>query len=203
MNYVLRLQALDGYQAKFNEVFGDRFNRVLCVHHTGRNGDNPHYHFCLSTDYKKQALRVYLKGHFDLAKGNKHLSLKDWDGQSKACSYLFHEGTTELISKGFSEDEVKKFKESNAVIQAKFVKPNQVVDRAVEILRQKQSKEQSKQVVFDTLFDIYAESGEWLPNKFQWERMINKVRLDLAIAEGPAHVRLLKMALYREMFPFD
>lgn len=101
MEYVLRLQALDGYSSKFDEVFGDRFSRVLCVHHLGKKRDNPHYHFCLTTDYKSDALRKYLKGHFNLAKGNKHLSLKSWDGDEKACSYLFHEGTEALISKGF------------------------------------------------------------------------------------------------------
>ena len=117
MDYVLRLQALDGYSSKFDDVFSDRFTRVLCVHHTGKKGDNPHYHFCFTTDYKKDALRKYLKGHFDLATGNKHLSLKDWDGDQKACSYLFHEGTPLVMSRGFSEKEIEDFKRINEIVK--------------------------------------------------------------------------------------
>lgn len=201
MDYVLRLQALDGYQAKFDTVFNDRFSRVLCVHHTGRKGDNPHYHFCFTTDYKKQALRVYLKGHFDLAKGNRHLSLKDWDGSDKACSYLFHEGTSEIMCKGFSDDQLTSFKEKNTEVQAKMVRPNMVVDRAVEILVQKTGSP-SKRDMFNVLFDIYKDSGEWLPNKFQWERVINKVRLELARARGPVALTLLKNEMFNEIFPY-
>lgn len=201
MDYVLRLQALDGYQAKFETVFGDRFSRVLCVHHTGRKGDNPHYHFCITTDYKRQALRAYLKGHFDLAKGNRHLSLKEWDGRDEACSYLFHEGTTELMCRGFSDAQLTSFKEKNTEVQAKMVRPNMVVDCAVEILVQKTGSP-SKRDIFNVLFDIYKDSGEWLPNKFQWERVINKVRLELAKVRGPVALTLLKNEMFNELFPY-
>lgn len=203
MDYVLRLQALDGYAAKFQTVFGERFSRVLCVHHTGRKGDNPHYHFCLTTDYKRDALRKYLKLHFDLAKGNRHLSLKDWDGDPKACSYLFHEGTQELISKGFTTDELDSFKEKNTAIQAKMVKPIMVVDKAVEILMAKSHKHPTHREIFNIVFDVYVDSGEWLPNRFQWERIVNKVRLEIAKLTDPHAVGTMKMQMYREMFPYD
>jgi len=200
MDYVLRLQALDGYSNKFDEVFGDRFSRVLCVHHTGRNGNNPHYHFCFTADYKKDALRKYLKGHFNLAKGNRHLSLKDWDGRKEACSYLFHEGTEALISRGFTEEEITEFKEMDTLIQSKMVKPQQVVDKAVEILSP--ARDPDKRAIFGVLFKIYVDNGEWLPNKFQWERVVNKVRLELARKKGHASLAILQATMFNEIFPY-
>jgi len=200
MNYVLRLQALDGYSNKFDEVFGDRFSRVLCVHHTGRTGNNPHYHFCFTADYKKDALRKYLKGHFDLARGNKHLSLKDWDGRKEACSYLFHEGTEALISKGFTAEEITEFKEMDTLIQSKMIKPNMVVDKAVTIL--KEARDPDKRTIFGVLFQIYVDNGEWLPNKFQWERVINKVRLELAKLRGIPSLQILQGVMFNEIFPY-
>lgn len=204
MDYVLRLQALDGYQAKFDEVFGDRFSRVLCVHHLGRKRDNPHYHFCLTTDYKSDALRKYLKKHFDLAKGNRHLSLKPWDGGPEACSYLFHEGTEALMTRGFTDEQVQKFKEHNDLIQSKMVKPNMIVDKCVEYFRERRGNRPlwipDKRDIFYKIMATYKHNGEWLPNKFQAERIINKVRSDLA--DLPEAEHMLWNTMYNEYFPY-
>lgn len=204
MDYVLRLQALDGYQAKFDEVFGDRFSRVLCVHHLGKKRDNPHYHFCLTTDYKTDALRKYLKGHFDLARGNRHLSLKSWDGDPKACSYLFHEGTEALMARGFTEEQLKEFQETNDLIQAKLVKPNMIVDKCVEYFTEKKGNRSlwipDRREIFIYMMGVYKHNGEWLPNKFQAERIINKVRSDLST--DPRTEQLLWTMMFNEYFPY-
>jgi len=204
MDYVLRLQALDGYSAKFDEVFGDRFSRLLCVHHLGKKRDNPHYHFCITTDYKSAALRTYLKGHFNLAKGNRHLSLKPWDGNHKACSYLFHEGTEPLMCRGFSPEEIKLFQETNDVIQSKMVKPNMIVDKAVEIFQAVKGDRllwiPDKREIFIQVMNIYKHSGEWLPNKFQIDRVINKIRSDLSTDPRTEHQ--LWNIMYNEYYPY-
>ena len=201
MNYVLRLQALDGYKDKFLNVFTERFSRVLCVHHTGKKGDNPHYHFAFTCDYKSQALRVYLKQHFNLAKGNRHLSLKNWDGNSKACSYMFHEGTEAIISRGFTEEEIEEFKKKNEMIQEKYVKPHHVVDTCVEYFRECGNKHPSKRDVFMYMIKIYRANGEWIPNKFQAERVINKIKSNLC--ETETDEKLFAMELFQEYFPFN
>ena len=199
MDYVLRLQALDGYQAKFDDVFSDRFKRVLCVHHTGKKGDNPHYHFCLTTDYKKDALRKYLKGHFDLATGNRHLSLKDWDGDKKACSYLFHEHTEELIVKGFTPDEINEFKIDNDIVQSKMVKAPTIVKLCVEHFKEK-GRSVDKKEIFTHMIKLYRKNGEWIPNRFQADRLITKIRSDLA--QTDAQEALFIQNLYNEYFPY-
>lgn len=200
--YALRLQALDGYQAKFTKVFGDRFEVALCVPHKGKKGDNPHYHFILRCDYKNttQALRKYLNSHFDQGKGNKHLSLKPWDGSAKACAYLFHEGTEALMEKGVLPEEIETFKAMNHRVKEMMVKSNDVVDEAVALLLQKYKPD--KRQMFHTLFDIYVAKGEWLPNKFQWERLMNKVRLEYARAKGGAHIHQLRNEMFNEIFPY-
>lgn len=202
MNYVLRLQALDGYSAKFTDVFNDRFSRVLCVHHMGKAGNNPHYHFCLTTDYQKQALRVYLKKQFALATGNKHLSLKDWDNNPKACSYLFHEGTEPLITKGFTTEEIQEFTTANDLIQSKMIKPHHVVDVVVAYFKEKypHKLDVDKREIFFKIIQTYRHNGEWIPTAFQASRLINKVRSDLA--ETPAQESWLLQQLFNEYFPF-
>lgn len=205
MDYVLRLQALDGYQAKFQTVFGDRFSRIIAAHHTGKKRDNPHYHFCFTTDYRKDALRKYLKKHFDLATGNKHLSLKEWDGNPKACSYLFHEGCdTPIFNRGFSEQDIKDFKDMNDLIQSNMIKPNMIVDKCVEHFKHgnehKMINLPDKKDIFTYMMGVYKHNGEWLPNKFQAERVINKIRSELC--DNPQAERVLWNTMYNEYFPY-
>lgn len=178
MTYVLRLQAHDGYSNKFNDVFSDeRFFKILCVPHTGRKGDNPHYHFCISCDYKKQALRAHLKKHFNLGSGNRHISLKDWDGHSKALSYMFKEGTDPVFNRGYSDEDVKGFKELNASIQEviKNNSPTTIVQECIEHFKDQPDKV-GEFAVFKWLMYRLKENGDWIPNKFQMERWILRVQ---------------------------
>lgn len=178
MDYVLRLQALDGYQAKFNDVFGDRFTRVLCLHHTGRKGDNPHYHFCFTCDYKKDALRKYLKKEFTLASGNRHLSLKDWDGDRKACSYLFKEGTEPIIRRGFSDEELDDFRTINECVQEEIKKnsPVKIVQDCTEYFN---GRSPTHKEIFIWIMERLRKNGDWLPNKWTMERWIMRIQANL------------------------
>lgn len=212
MDYVLRLQALDGYSAKFNDVFTDRFSRVLYVHHTGKKGDNPHYHFCFTCDYKKDALRKYFKGHFNLATGNKHLSLKDWDGSVRACAYLYHEGTQVTNFRGFTDQEIEEFKMINKDVKSKQVKIPAILEKVIERKRNYKvydhdfSKDSfyqpdlvnEKRDIFLLIMDELRKSGDWIPNKFQMERYINRVQM--ALVDTPVDFRRYTNDLYNEWF---
>lgn len=178
MDYVLRLQSCDGYSQMFSNVFNDRFSRVLCVPHTGRQGDNPHYHFAFTCDYKQPALRAHLKKYFDKGSGNRHLSLKKWDGSPKACSYMFHEGTDVFYRRGFSDEEINVFKVVNDNVR-KLIKKNapaQIVQDATEFFH---GKDPAHSVLFMWIMNRLMKNGDWLPNKFQIERWIMRIQANL------------------------
>ena len=180
MDYALRIQALDGYSAKMETLFGgDRFSRTIRIHHTGKKGDNPHYHMLITTDYKKDALRKELKKHFTLASGNRHISLKDWDGNTKALSYLFHEGTSPDLIRGFSEPELSQAQEVNTQVQEQIKKnsPALVVAEATEYFS---GRTPTQVQIFSYIYDRYKGNGDWLPNKYQFERYINRIQANLA-----------------------
>lgn len=200
MDYVLRLQALDGYSNKFLEIFGDRFSRVMYVFHTGKKGDNPHYHFCLTCDYKKPALRAELKKYFNLAKGNRHLSLKTWDGSERACSYLFHEGTEPVVIRGFTDIEVEKFREANQDIQLeiKDKSPNRICTAMYEKFKGHQP---SKFQLFSSIMDECRFNGSFYPNKFQMDRWIMKIEGMLTEnEEQTTNWDSLKVRWYRQYY---
>lgn len=200
MSYLLRLQALDGYLNKFQSVFVDnpRFTRVLAVHHTGKKKDNPHYHFVIDCDYKTQALRVMLKKEFTLAKGNRHLSLKQWDGDEKACSYLFHEGTEAIISKGYTWEEITKFKESDIAIRSEMTKASDIVVEVAEYFKRSSSKP-SQRDVFYRLIDLFRNRGDWLPDRYRATRYVVKVFALLA-EDDDDKWRAFKNNLFNEYF---
>jgi len=201
MDYVLRLQALDGYHSLFETAFGPRFTRVLAVHHTGRKSDNPHYHFCLTCDYKIQALRVHLKKIFNLARGNRHLSLKTWDGNTKACSYLFHDGTDPVMVRGFTPAEIEFFKSDNDIVQAKMVKAPTIVKMCVDYFSTFPQEEKvfNKRDIFTHMIQLYRSNGEWIPNRFQAQRLLTKIESDLC--QTSQDERIFINNLYWEYFP--
>lgn len=182
-DYVLRLQAVDGYRDLFTSVFSTaRFPRALCVQHFGRKGDNPHYHFCLTCDYKKDALRKHLKNSFKEGKGNKHISLKDWDGQDQACSYLFHEGTEPIMSNGFTIEQIDEFKKLNKAVQEQIKKnaPAKIVQDATEFFKKRYLLKDIHQIhmereIFVWIMIRLKQNGDWIPNKFQMTRWSDRV----------------------------
>lgn len=186
MDYAIRLQALDGYDGKISTLLSsDRFHRTIRIHHTGKKGDNPHYHMLITTDYKQPALRAEFKKHFTLATGNRHLSIKKWDGNIKALAYLFHEGTQPTDIKGFLDEELELAREINTQVKEVIKKnaPAQVVEEATEYFR---GKTPGAIQIFSYIYDRYKNSGDWLPNKYQFERYIHRIQANLA--ETPAEI---------------
>jgi len=183
--YAIRIQALDGYDKIMNEVFTtERFPRRIRVHHTGKKGDNPHYHLLICTDYKNQALRAELKKYFKLSKGNKHLSIKTWDGNIKAVAYLFHEGTEPDLIKGFTDEELKTAREINRQVKETIKKnaPAQIVQDCTDYFIGDPSLRCTRRSIFEYIFKRLDENGDWLPNKFQFDRWY--VRIMCNVLDG-------------------
>lgn len=197
---MLRLQDYQGYRESFDSVFGDRFVRLLCVKHLGKSRENPHYHFVFRTDYKDSALRKYLKSQFTQGKGNGHMSLKPWDGQDEALSYMFHEGTEPVMNKGYTQDEINGYKEKDLTIRESHVKPGDVCGVMVEKLKAKHprySDQIDRKNIFTELYKYYKAKGDWLPNRYQMERYINKVRM---ILTPDVKDQLMINIIYNEWF---
>lgn len=107
VGYFVRIDAREGYGEKIRMlVHCDDYTSIAGMKHNGLSGENPHYHLVIKTQVQQQALRVRLRKIFDQGKGNGHMSIKVWDGDIKAVSYLFHEEDDgELFVRKNIEDE--------------------------------------------------------------------------------------------------
>lgn len=182
MEYAIRIQALDGYDTIIQTLLeSDRFSRTIRVHHTGKKKDNPHYHLLLTTDYKQQALRAEMKKHFTKASGNKHLSIKQWDGNIKAVAYLFHEGTIPDCIKNFTDEELTIASEINTQVQAK-IKANasaKIIQDATDFFRARNNCTPVDQAVFQYIFIRLKLNGDYLPCRQQYERWTMRIQANL------------------------
>jgi hypothetical protein len=148
----------------------------------GKKQENPHFHVVCECDYNKDALRKHLKKHFPV---NLSVSIKDWDGDIKACSYLFHEDNDAIISKGFTDEEIHTFKLKDISIRETLQSkgPKNVCNIIAEQYKSRQHDPRWSEfkIIAYLLFDYYREQGDWMPNKFQMERYIRQV---LVISAG-------------------
>lgn len=183
-NYAIRVQALDGYDNIIQKFFSsERFSSTIRVHHTGKHRNNPHYHLLVVTDYEQQTLRKAMNKVLTKAKGNKHVSVKDWDGKVRAVGYLFHEDTEPDMIRGdkFPKTFVDEARELNKTIQEEIHKNTvgKVCDQAT-LYFASYGKRVTDAMLFSYLYDHYHKSGEWLPNRYQFERYIVRIRANLA-----------------------
>ena len=206
--YFIRINKLDGYDVLVKEVFsGQKFMRVLLVQHTGRAGNNHHYHATISTDYKIPALRLMLKGVFKLGKGNGHISIKPWDGSENPNQYLFHEGydTPILVQKIYTDKDIERFKKNCAIIKEKIIAntPTQMCQAIlVDVIR---LNNPSKKNICMLIWDYYQKQGDWFPNKFQLERYVMRIQASFAEHQDGGNSNYnwnqQKLNWFEEMFP--
>lgn len=197
--FALRINEHLGYKQSIIDIFSkDRFKRVLCLPHNGRKGDNPHFHLVIDCDYNQDALRKELKKYFAQGKGNAHMSIKVWDGNSKACSYLFKEETEPILRKGFTDEDLYNFKKQDEFIKETIEKGEP--KKVVALIAQKckgDDKWKHKDICF-MFFDYYRSKGDWMPNKFQLERYVRAVQT--VLCEEPSDWESMKLNWYNEMF---
>jgi len=120
VGYCVRVQAIEGYKSK---VLGLAYDHIIAVKHLGGKGDNPHYHLVIKTPTKAQAFRVRMKNAFPDGKGNSHMSIKPWDGDDKAISYLFHEEQGDDLAEilrwdGIPRERIDYFRTLNVKVKA-------------------------------------------------------------------------------------
>lgn len=185
-NYAIRLKNIPGYEELVQEFFTQDFiKRCIRIHHMGKCRNNPHWHFLIETTeerhIKREALAYDLNKVFTKSKGNKHISTKYWDNNIKAKSYLFHEGTEPDMIKGFTEEELEDARELNRQTQEKFKQnaPAKIVHDCSEYFKEKGVAEPTNKMIFDYIFDRLRDNGNWLPNKYQFERYAHRIQANV------------------------
>lgn len=114
---------MDGYAEKMRMMAAvSDYQAIVAVKHRGTTGENEHYHMVVKTQVKDQAFRVRMKKVFDMGKGNAHMSIKSWDGNIDAVSYLFHEDdeATLIVQHNVTDETIEKARERNREVQAKI-----------------------------------------------------------------------------------
>lgn len=107
------------YWKRIQELNDVEYTHIIAVKHNGDDKENPHFHIVIKTQVKAQAFRVRMKKLFPEGKGNAHMSIKPWDGNEDACSYLFHEDGVNANSyvKGWTSDDVNRFQQRNIKVK--------------------------------------------------------------------------------------
>ena len=184
--YCMRVQALEGYkQVIMNLTVNPDYQAIIAVKHFGSKGENEHYHIVIKTSVKDQAFRVRMKKVFDKAKGNQHMSIKNWDGNIDAISYLFHEDENAeiIVRHNVSEETISKAKERNRDVQQKIEKAKSRASWTIEEeLLQQYRRDGKIGNEFSIAKDIVLHAlrhDKYVPNDFQLKAMASKILFKL------------------------
>ena len=166
------------------------YQAVIVVKHKGSKGDNPHYHAVVKTQVKDQAFRVRLRKVFDQGKGNAHMSIKPWDGNIDAISYLFHELSDEQKSnevivyvKDVSDETIGKARDRNREVRQKVDKAKQkaswtIEEELLEHYRLTGVKPGEHTIATDIVLHALRRD-KYVPNDFLLKAMASKIRFKL------------------------
>lgn len=120
LGYCIRVDALDGYADRLMPLtLCEDYKSIIAIKHVGTTKENPHYHLVIRTNVLQQAFRVRMRKIFDQGKGNGHMSIKPWDGNNDAISYLFHEDENAkiLVQHNISDETINLAKQRNRQVQ--------------------------------------------------------------------------------------
>jgi len=184
--YCVRIQALEGYKQRIaNLTVNPDYQAIIAVKHFGAKGENEHYHIVIKTSVRDQAFRVRMKKVFDSAKGNQHMSIKTWDGNIDAISYLFHEDEKAeiIIRHNVSEETILKAKERNREVQTKIEKAKSRASWTIEEeLLQQYRQTGVKPDTYTIAKDIVLHAlrmDKYVPNDFLLKAMASKISFKL------------------------
>lgn len=202
--YCLRLNKFNGYEQLLLDFFqADDYTRVFIGFHTGQSNENPHWHIVFDTQVRKQAMRKRLLTVFTAKKGNGNFSLKDWDGDLKAISYIYHEDANlvPVFVRGFSPDDLLEAKQLNVQIQTEIKEnaPLKICELVYEKFKHKQIITE-KEIAY-AIWDHCKSKGDWFPNRFQMDRYIHMIQS--MCAQTPDQWEWLKKKWYAALRPFE
>lgn len=199
VGYLVRIQALEEYGSRISlfEMRED-YVGVLAVKHEGSKQDNPHYHIVIRTNVNQQAFRKRMKLVFPEGKGNKHMSIKCWDGRIDALSYLFHEAhdTPIVCRKGITDEFLKKIMEREDAVkvlvhEAKKKASHTLEQDVYEVAIAKGWNQHTPPVFFaQQMYLLAMRKDKYVPQQWLIKSMIAKIKFRLCDGSAEAEEAL-------------
>lgn len=177
---------MDGYAERMKALalIAD-YQAIVAVRHRGSTGENEHYHMVIKTQIKDQAFRVRMKKVFDKGKGNGHMSIKPWDGNIDALSYLFHEDEDAklVVQHNVTDETIDKARSRNREVQEKMEKAKSRASWTIETeLLEEYSKTKRSPGLHEIAKDIVLHAlrmDKYVPNDFLLKAMASKIQFKL------------------------
>jgi len=208
--YCVRVDALDGYSNKLPMLSAcEDYKSIVAVKHKGNKGENPHFHLVIRTQVAGQAFRVRMRKIFDQGKGNGHMSIKPWDGNNDAISYLFHEdeNTTLFVQHNVSDETIAACKERNrqvvAMVQASKAKASWHLEEIIyEEIKKTRPGGADESIIGQQLILAALRNGKYVPQPWHIKAMVQRIQFKLLNGyeekEEEFALRLSRQIFYRE-----
>lgn len=161
------------------------YNKVLCVSHKGSKDEPSHYHLCIGTSVKEDAMRKRMKKLFTKGKGNGHCSIKPWL-DAGGVSYCFHEqDECIVINKGFSDEEIATARKANAKIQEEIKKAKEkaswkLEEQAFAVLKAREKPYYTEMEIGMCIVNLALTGDKYVPNDWLLRAMVSKLQWRLA-----------------------
>jgi len=201
----MRLDDRENYSLLFDTLkMTEDYDKILGVKHKGNTKENEHYHFVFYTQVKFKAFRARMVKMFDKGKGNAHMSIKPFDGNEDALSYLFHEGGDPVINKGFAPEDIARFRIRNEKVQDEVKKAKGKASFLLEEIVYEECKNSKERFTCEEIaFKIYRnafDGGKYLPNDYQIKGMVDKImfRLCDTVQDETAFINSLVRRVYKK-----
>lgn len=187
LGYCIRVDAIEGYLEKIKALeYVTDYQSIISVKHMGKEKTNPHYHLVIKTNVKQQTLRVRMKKVFSEGKGNGHLSVKVWDGDDKAVSYLFHEDLQAplVVRKCISDEYLEKAKQQCERIQCKVTLAKDKASYKLEEIVLEHFKKEGEDrpdrcLIAQQILLTAWRSDKYAPNDWLLKSMVHRIQFKL------------------------
>lgn len=184
--YCVRVQAMDTYAERMKMLaLSSDYQAIVAVRHRGSTGENEHYHMVIKTQVKDQAFRVRLRKVFDKGKGNAHMSIKPWDGNIDALSYLFHEDDEAelVVQHNVTDETIDKARSRNREVKERVEQAKKRASWTIETeLLEHYNKTGQKPELLDIAKDIVLHAlrmDKYVPNDYLLKAMASKIQFKL------------------------
>lgn len=170
-------------QSKTTTIQGwiDYDGAMLGLHH-GDKGGAPHAHIVLRLkgELQKQSVDARFKKLYDVS--GARYSSKQWDGNLKAISYLYHDKEGSVFNyMGFTEEALQEVKDLNTEIQKVVaVNKGKASNKVVEYAMAHCTSGWTRREIAHYILTAVANGEFYDPGDFALEKYLNEIELKLA-----------------------